>query len=237
MGVGYSLILIISLFITAGYPLVRGIDSAYTPTVIDASSIPIRAKIEDWSEALVWMKYNIPRDDVVVSWWDYGYWITEIGDKITLIDNATINGTQIAQVGKMFMSNETSALPILKKYDSKYIVVFTTLRLSSQGPILYGDEVKWRWMAQIGGLNDTLLEDQSITYQLALNWGEGDPNTISWLANLPLSKNDTVLTKLMVYGSLPEFEPLFGLKPNYFDLVFYSSNRLVLVYEILYPEV
>ena len=37
-----------------------------------------------------------------------------------------------------------------EQYDAKYVVVFTTLAHSlnpEAGPIFYGDEVKWRWMA------------------------------------------------------------------------------------------
>jgi hypothetical protein len=160
-----------------------------------------------------------------------------MGDKITLTDNGTLNMTQIAQVGKIFMSNETQALDILNKYDAKYVVVFTTLAHSlnpEAGPILYGDEVKWRWMALIGGYNDTQLEDYSITYQLAYNLGGGNVQELPWLTNLALPKSDTVLTKLMVYGAIPEYNTWFQVKPSHFDLVFSSSRRMVFVYKITY---
>ncbi len=233
VGRGFSAILIIGLFVLAFLPLLRGVDSGYSPTTIASSSIPLRANIGDWSETLAWMKQNLPRDTVVASWWDYGYWITVIGEKITLADNGTINRTQIAQIGRMFMSGETQALTILKDYDVDYVTVFTTIALAQQGQILFGDEVKWRWMAKIGGLDDTALEDTSITSQIAEAWSMNtqDPNLLNWyqrFGQIPIPHTDTVLTKLMIHG-------VFGiLPPEHFQLSFSSSDGLVFVYKVIY---
>jgi dolichyl-diphosphooligosaccharide--protein glycosyltransferase len=233
VGRGFSTILIISLFFLAFLPILRGVDSAYSPTTIASSSIPIRANIGDWSEALAWMKENLPRDTVIASWWDYGYWITVKGEKITLADNGTINQTQIAQIGRMFMSNETQALTILKEYDVDYVTVFTTITLAQQGQLLYGDEVKWRWMAKIGGLDETALEDTSIMSQIADAWSMNTQNTnlLNWyeqFGRIPIPNTDTVLTKLMIHGA-------FGiLPPEHFQLSFSSSSELVFTYKVLY---
>jgi dolichyl-diphosphooligosaccharide--protein glycosyltransferase len=233
VGRGFSTFLIIGIFILTFLPLLRGVDSAYSPTTIASSSIPLRASIGDWSEALVWMKENLPRDTVVASWWDYGYWIMVNGEKITLADNGTINSTQIAQIGRMFMSNETQAVTILKDYDVDYVTVFTTIALAQQGQILYGDEVKWRWMAKIGGLDDTALEDTSITSQIAEAWSMNtqNPSLLNWyerFGQLPIPNSDTVLTKLMLHGA-------FGiLPPENFQLSFSSSDVMVFVYKVLY---
>ncbi|MDF2428946.1 MAG: hypothetical protein OPY07_06830, partial [Nitrosopumilus sp.] len=44
------------------------------PTILNGgSSFPIA--INDWLDALDWMKKNTPKDAVVASWWDYGYWV------------------------------------------------------------------------------------------------------------------------------------------------------------------
>ena len=233
VGRGFSAILIIGLFFLSFLPLLRGVDSGYSPTTIASSSIPLRANIGDWSETLAWMKQNLPRDTVVASWWDYGYWIMVKGEKITLADNGTINTTQIAQIGRMFMSNETQALTILKDYDVDYVTVFTTIALAQQGQILYGDEVKWRWMAKIGGLDDIALEDTSITSQIAEAWSMNtqNQNLLNWyqrFGQLPIPNSDTVLTKLMLHGA-------FGiLPPEHFQLSFSSSDGLVFVYKVLY---
>ncbi|UCH01937.1 MAG: hypothetical protein JSV20_08960 [Candidatus Bathyarchaeota archaeon] len=243
MGKGFSLLPIVCLFLLILWPLVEGLDSAYAPTTIASSSIPIRDQIDDWSEALIWMQNNtnLPEDTVVASWWDYGYWITVIAEKTTLADNGTINATQIAQIGRMFMSNETEALTILKRYNVTHVVVFTTIGLARSGQLLYGDEVKWRWMAKIAGLNDTKLEDTSITSYIAQVWSQTtqDPNLLAWyqqFSGFALPKSYTVLTKLMINGAFGQ-----GLLPlTHFQLVFSSSGwngqfpPMVFIYEVLY---
>jgi asparagine N-glycosylation enzyme membrane subunit Stt3 len=170
------------------------------------------------------MRENLPEDAVVAAWWDHGYWITAVANRRTLADNGTINGTQIAQIAEMFMSNESQALPILKRYETTHVVVFTTfyLALEAQQPLLYGYEVRWTWMAKIAGLNETELGDTSITRQLGFG-------------QLSIPKRDILLTKLMIHGTFPEYALLyFGITLEHFDLVFSSSNRMVLVYEVKY---
>jgi hypothetical protein len=75
----------------------------------------------------------------------------------TLCDNATINSTQIENVGFTLVANETESLKMLKLYNAKYILVFTTLGIQTSGSTTYaveagyGDEGKWTWMARISG--------------------------------------------------------------------------------------
>jgi dolichyl-diphosphooligosaccharide--protein glycosyltransferase len=237
VGKGFSLSFIIFLFLLLSLTLVKGVDSGYMPTTIAASSLPVRMNFDDWQEALTWMRESLPSDAVVVSWWDYGYWISVGANKSTLADNGTMNTTQIAQIGRMFMSNETQALAILKKYNATHVVVFTTIGLSLrwQQSILYGDEMKWYWMAEIGGLNSTELGDKTITENLGFQ-------------ELYIPKADRVLTKLMVFGSLadqniyyylseqgvPINDILTQVVPVNFNPLFASSNWMVFVYEVNY---
>ena len=186
---------------------------AYAPTTIASSSIPVKRAYTDWSEALTWMHHNIPDDAIVASWWDYGYWIYVVSNKTTLADNGTLNTTQIAQIGKMFLSNETQAVEILKTYNVSYVVVFTTIK---QG-LAYGDEVKWGWMALIAGLNKDSLTDYDLTKQ----------------TGLPFPNRDLVLTKLIFYGT-GYYHAYNIAEPVHFELVFRSSNQMVLVYKVKY---
>ena len=71
----------------------------------------------DWPHALNWMKSNTPSDSVIFSWWDYGYWITTIGDRISLADNATLVDWQIEKIARTFISSPEDAWVIL---DSDY---------------------------------------------------------------------------------------------------------------------
>ncbi len=251
VGRGFGVLLIVFLFLLVSYPLTRGVDSGYSPVTIASSSIPIRGNFGDWIEALSWMRYNLPDRAVVASWWDYGYWISSVGGKYSLADNGTVNGTQIARIGEMFMSNETRAIAILQgkvngvKYNVTHVVVFTTLypayatsvRLGRGQPILYGDEVKWRWMARIPGLDDTKLADTSILTSLDQQLGISQDTFVSQGYRLP--KGDTLLTKLIISGcaSAPGFPSAqsLGVTLEHLKLVFASSNYMVFVYEVHYP--
>jgi asparagine N-glycosylation enzyme membrane subunit Stt3 len=108
---------------------------------------------------LSWTQSNLNSTTVVCSWWDYGYWLSILGNVTTLADNGTINSTQVENIGFIFMANETQSLKMLALYNAKYILVFTTLRIdvsSDQTYYIasgagYGDEGKWQWMARISG--------------------------------------------------------------------------------------
>lgn len=130
---------------------------AYAPLTITASSLPVipNVPVMEWLDMLTWTRNNLNPTDVVDAWWDYGFWLTIQGNVTTLVDNATINATQIENVGFTMMANETESLKMLKLYNAKYILVFNTLSLQSSGGTTYaleagyGDEGKWTWMARI----------------------------------------------------------------------------------------
>jgi len=163
----------------------RVLDHAYSPTTIAGASLPLKPSepVSDWLDALNWMRVNLKSTDVVASWWDYGYWITTIANKTTLADNGTINSTQIGRIGQMFLSNETEAIKILSQYDATYVVVFTTFDQNGND-VGWADEGKWRWMARIGGLDET--DYGNTTEQGRWQW-----NT---------KGQETVIYKLMTFG-------------------------------------
>jgi len=144
----------------------RVLDQAYSPTTIATSSVPVKTSkpITDWVDALTWIRNN-QSVQAVASWWDYGYWITTVGNKPSLADNGTFNWTQIARIGKMMMSSETEALAIIQDWNRHgkelgkteritHVLVFAVFD-SSGNDLNYGDETKWVWMAKIAGLDDT----------------------------------------------------------------------------------
>jgi hypothetical protein len=79
-----------------------------------------------------------------------------------------VNGTQIENIGFIFMAPEQQSLQMLERYNAKYILVFTTLGIGQSSdrssyvvqPVGYGDEGKWVWMARISGqARDRFIED------------------------------------------------------------------------------
>src|SRR4030067_3061554 len=228
-GVAFILIILLLLvtFILpssgSGFP--RVFDQAYIPVTIMSGSAPIRPDEPalEWYETLMWMKFRLPNDAVVASWWDYGYWISIIGNKTTLCDNGTFNLTQIQQVGKMFMSPVGEATEILKPYNAKYVVVFTTFD-SNGNDVGYGDEGKWTWMAKIANLDDksfgnyTLGKDQVYDSSTQQN---------TYIDNL--KGQNTTLYKLMTFaknitlGQIPSVA-LYDSSRRGFESAYFSST-------------
>lgn len=244
--------LLLTLTFTLPYPP-RVLDHAYMPTTLAAASMPLKPTetVPDWIETLNWMHKNLTlweqehnKRAVVASWWDYGYWITIIGNKTSLADNGTWNSTQIKQIGKMFMSNEAEAVEILKKYDATHVLVFTTF--DTQGrDTMFGDEGKWRWMAKIPGLDD----DSFGNYTLGTDWIDTNEDGLVDEGELqPNSKGqNSVLFKLMRYGKEMTLQSSSTIQLEHFEEAYFSQKHgapkpapgsqyvpLVCVYEINY---
>jgi len=129
--------------------------SDYPPVIFNgATSNP---PSNDWIETLEWIKQNTPENAVIASWWDYGYWITTMSDRTTIVDNATLSTKQIQKMAQMLMSTPDNSWNVLKEMNADYVVIFLSaqkindnvedeLYILSQG----GDESKSPWFAQIG---------------------------------------------------------------------------------------
>ena len=194
---------------TGGMP--RAMDSSFVPTAISASSLPIGGAqlsepVSTWLNALSWIKSNIPSNNVVVAWWDYGDWLSNIANVTTLCDNTTYNTTQIENVGFIMMGNENQSMQMLSKYENynnpgrvNYILVFTVLEIqqSSSGsssytaiPSGYGDEGKWPWMASISGTaeqwyiaNGYMNATTSTVWKNETQFGSTNNQTGQWVWN------------------------------------------------------
>ena len=89
-----------------------------SPSIILASrrNDGSRVIIDDFREAYYWLKMNTPKDAKILSWWDYGYQITGMGNRTVLVDNNTWNNTHIATVGRVkFLTNLLRQWALRKK--------------------------------------------------------------------------------------------------------------------------
>jgi len=169
--VGFSVVVIALLTIPVAVPLgTNWIASADVPNSITNGATSFKTKIDDWLDALDWIRNNTPQDAVIAAWWDYGYWITVMGNRTSLADNATINQTRIQRLARMYMSTESEAIRILRELKADYVLVYvvgTRIREPQTGGMLYvlgggGDESKKQWFIKIGGLdiNQFLYTDE-----------------------------------------------------------------------------
>jgi dolichyl-diphosphooligosaccharide--protein glycosyltransferase len=153
------------------------------PVTIASASMPFASRFDSWIEALEWMEANIPDDAVVAAWWDYGYWITVIGGKNSLADNATMNDTRIIELANMFLSDEANGIKIMKKLGADYVLIFCTSRRLSTGGgqdyfaliqvagTGYGEEAKFIQMANIAGLPKEAFIDLQTGHLTETFWG------------------------------------------------------------------
>ena len=86
-------------------------------------------------------------DAKIMSWWDYGYQITGMGNRTVIVDNNTRNNTHIATVGLCMSSTEERAYPVMLALDVDYVLVVFG------GKIGYSsDDInKFLWMVRISG--------------------------------------------------------------------------------------
>ncbi|MBS7639859.1 MAG: STT3 domain-containing protein [Candidatus Bathyarchaeia archaeon] len=210
----------------------RPLEYANVPPTISGASLSVKPSsiVRDWIDTLIWMRENLPPSAVVASWWDYGYWITVIANKTTLADNGTINGTQIAQVGRMFMSNETEAVEILRKYSVTHVVVYVTFTNYGGDAGAGGDEGKWIWMALISGLASNENDARTKFGNLTLGWDYIDSNgNGQYDQNERVIENtrgqSTVLYKLMTYGKETTLYARSSITLGHFRKAYFSQKE------------
>ena len=73
-------------------------------------------------EAYYWLRTNTEDDATIMSWWDYGYQISGMANRTTLVDNNTWNNSHIAMVGRAMASNEDDAYEIMQDLGVDYVL-------------------------------------------------------------------------------------------------------------------
>lgn len=191
---------------TSGIPNVYR--QTYAPITISAGSLPVvpSQQVREWLDMLTYLNNLHDSSTVVSAWWDYGNWISIMGNVTTLCDNTTNNSTQIENVGYSFMANETDAVKMLKLYNAKYVLVFTVVAMATQNGQTagveagYGDEGKWTWMARISGSasQDRKAQWPDWNWNNETAFGSFNNSTNKWEWNMQ-GLNSTIY-KLMSWG-------------------------------------
>ena len=158
--ISFVVVIVALLIIPSSLPgygsWINGVKSP--PTILNGGT-NFAIATQDWPDAMEWLKNNTPNNAVVASWWDYGYWITTLGDRISLADNATLSTIQIQKIARMFLSSPDHAWELLQELDADYVLVYVAAqKLPSQvgSPDLYflqggADESKKQWFMRIAG--------------------------------------------------------------------------------------
>jgi dolichyl-diphosphooligosaccharide--protein glycosyltransferase len=208
------ILLVLSLSFTpqnGGIP--RAITQAYSPITLSSGGLPIAPSepVNEWLDMLNYTSNNLQSTDVVCAWWDYGYWLGIPGNVTSLADNATVDTTKIEDIGFIFMAPEHQSIPMLARYDAKYILVFHTVfigvaqdqtsYIATSG--IWGDEGKWSWMASISGDNaDKFIQgdwiDEDSMWIDETDFGSVNTETGTWIWNT--KGRDSTIYKLMSWA-------------------------------------
>ena len=165
----YVATIIALLLVPVFYPPYSSWTSAVdVPTAIANGGTVFRTQTDDWVEATEWISQNTEEDAVIAAWWDYGYWITTLGERTTVADNATLNQTRIESVAKMFIGDQEAGAQIAQDLDIDYILVYVVGQKAFVGtagdesgaevPLFTlgqgGDESKKQWIMRIAGYSE-----------------------------------------------------------------------------------
>ncbi len=192
-------------------------------------------QFRDFLETFSWMRTSTAEDAVFASWWDYGYWTRVVGNRSTVVDNATKNKTQIAWIGRLMMENNPlEAAQICKRFGIDYVFV----RFGGNNPNLGGDDGKWQWMIRIAG--EVFGADQ---WNESEYWSEAarewyDPFFGCVLYNM-LYVNSSAFSGYNHPEGWPEVDPTQDPARSLFSVfqpAYTSQNQLMKVYEVDYTR-
>ena len=101
-------------------------------------SSPRMAVHEDWQDALTYLRDSTPEEAVIMTWWDYGYWILDLAQRRPVVDNGYYGWTskRLHYIRKAYLSTENSeAVQLMEKYGADYLI-FSELDLDAAPFIL-----------------------------------------------------------------------------------------------------
>ena len=112
-----------------------------TPMIIN-SGLGISTDAPAWLDTLKWINTSTPKDSVIVAWWDYGYWLSVVGDRASVADGSTLNSTQITLLAKALTGSESEAYKIFTKDfhirpDKLYVVVYEVYVVDPRNGFVY----------------------------------------------------------------------------------------------------
>lgn len=197
------------------------IDSVKAPATILNGGTNFRVVHHDWQDSMEWLKNNTPQDSIVASWWDYGYWITTLGERTSLADNATLSTKVIQEIARMLLSDPDQAWLELNRMEADYVLIFIAGTKIQDSPldvyILNGgaDESKKQWFMRIA-------DEEPISKYLYSDGFSGTPHF--W--------DNTLLGKMIPFTELAYVH----LQSNRQSETYMPGFTAIYAQDIKYPE-
>lgn len=193
--------------------------------------------IDDFREAYFWLRQNTAENARVMSWWDYGYQITGMSNRTTIVDNNTWNNTHIASVGKAMSCSEEVSYEVMRQHDVDYVLIIFGSLLGYSGD----DINKFLWMIRIGeGVYPNDIKERNFF---------NDKGQYAVDDSASQTMKDSLMYKMSYY----KFTDLYGggpgqdnvrnvqipptqIKLSVVDEVFSTENMLVRIYRVKKPD-
>lgn len=197
-----------------------------------------RVIFDDYREAYFWLRKNTPQDAKIMSWWDYGYQITAMGNRTVIVDNNTWNNTHIATVGRAMSSYEHEAYDIMRSLDVDYVlVVFGGVTGYSSDDIN-----KFLWMVRIGGGVFPVIKepDYLVNGEYRVDKGAAPKMLNCLMYKLSYYRFGEVTTE---YGKPTGYDRARGVeignkdvKLEHLEEAFTTSNWIIRIYKVKPPK-
>jgi len=142
--ISFLVIIVILLMVPMVYPekLNWSNNNEGIPISILHSGSKFDISTNDWPDAMQWVRENTPKDAVIAAWWDYGYWISTLGERKTLADNSTLLDWQIRKIATTLFSTPNNAWKILMTdAETDASSYYVTLPSDINKPTRHGDDV------------------------------------------------------------------------------------------------
>ncbi|NUN11685.1 hypothetical protein HUU53_03495 [Candidatus Micrarchaeota archaeon] len=150
----FGLILLIGAF----GALAQGGTVERSMTELSYSQIP-----PDWIAAMNWIETSAPKDARFISWWDYGHWITFLGQRKSVLDPGNLYPGFNQGVAQAFVEGPRDELvSVMTKHDAQYILLDADL-IS-----------KWGALVFLSGSCDSQIAENCPAEKQIPNW-EGGP--------------------------------------------------------------
>lgn len=78
----------------------------------------------DWYQAFLWIRENTNKSDIILEWWDFGYWFQYVAKRRTIVDGGYHGRNPLQRIAKFYtepLNNES--LKLLKEFSVDYVMV------------------------------------------------------------------------------------------------------------------
>jgi len=158
---------------------------------------------DDFREAYTWIDKHTPPNSKVLAWWDYGYQLTTLANRTTIVDNMapsldprTQDGqrrlNQLSDVSKMFISKEDVSWSLMQQYDVDYVMVV----FGGMTGYVSDDVNNFLWMANIAKEKDTSIRTNAFLSRSK----SGKRTSFTVGKKAPKALTESALYKMCYYG-------------------------------------